>query len=138
MRVLIAMALLAGVNTMQGQTPLRQEAESLLSSMVASFKADPASVARFYTDDARIMGGGARYVGREQIDRYWREATMFADWKLEVLEVGSGEPTPWVRGLSTLHGKSGRTMTTEFIGLLRRQPDGTLKFYVDMYVAARD
>jgi hypothetical protein len=27
-------------------------------------------------------------------------------------------------------------MVTEFIGLLRRQPDGTLRFYVDMYVAA--
>jgi hypothetical protein len=27
-------------------------------------------------------------------------------------------------------------MVTEFVGLLKRQPDGTLKFYVDMYVAA--
>jgi ketosteroid isomerase-like protein len=117
------------------QTPLRQEVESLLTAMVAAFKAEPASVARFYSDDASIMGGGGRHVGREQIDKYWREATMFADWKLEVLEVGGDGPMPWVRGRSTLYAKSGRTMVTEFVGLLKRQPDG-LKFYVDIYVAA--
>ena len=59
---------------------------------------------------------------------------MFTDWKLEVLEVGEG-PRPWVRGRSTLQGRSGRTMVTEFVGLLKRQPDG-LKFYLDMFVAA--
>ena len=107
-----------------------------MTSMTAAFKADPASVARFYTDDASIMGGGQRSVGREQIDRYWRDATMFADWTLEVLEVGGDGPSPWVRGRSTLHGRSGRSMVTEFVGLLKRQPDGRLRFYVDMYVAA--
>jgi hypothetical protein len=56
---------------------------------------------------------------------------------LEVLEVGGeGSSSPWVRGRSTLQGESGRTMVTEFIGLLKRQADGTLKFYVDMYVSA--
>src|SRR5688572_29523944 len=104
-------------------TPLRAEVEALMSSMVTALKPDPASVARFYTDDAGIMGGGQRYVGREQIDRYWREATMFSDWKLDVLEVGGDGPSPWVRGRSTLHGRSGRTMITEFVGLLKRQGD---------------
>ena len=106
-----------------------------MTAMVAALKADPASVARFYTDDASILGGGQRHVGREQIDQYWRSATMFADWKLEVLEVGGDATTPWMRGRSTLLGKSGRTMVTEFVGLLKRQPDG-LKFYVDMFVMA--
>jgi hypothetical protein len=35
-----------------------------------------------------------------------------------------------------LQGQSGRRMETDYIGILRRQPDGSLKFYVDMYVAA--
>jgi ketosteroid isomerase-like protein len=117
-------------------TSLRADVEMLMSSMMTALKTDPASVARFYTDDASIMGGGQRYVGREQIDRYWREATMFTDWKLDVLEVGGDGPSPWVRGRSTLQGRSGRTMITEFVGLLKRQGDGNLRFYVDIYVAA--
>jgi ketosteroid isomerase-like protein len=136
MRILIPFLVAAATlsSTAQTQHALRPEVEALMTSMVTAFKTDPASVAKFYTDDASILGGGGRYVGREQIDQYWRDATMFADWKLEVLEVGDG-PSPWVRGRSTLHGKSGRVMVTEFVGLLKRQPDG-LKFYVDMFVAA--
>jgi hypothetical protein len=42
------------------QSTLRQDVESLLAAMVAAFKAEPASVARFYTDDASILGGGQR------------------------------------------------------------------------------
>jgi ketosteroid isomerase-like protein len=116
-------------------SPLHKEVETLFTAMTAALKADPASVARYYTDDASIMGGGQRYAGRVQIDQYWREATMFADWKLEVIEVGDGA-APWVRGRSTLHGKSGRVMATEFVGLLKRQSDGSLRFYLDMYDAA--
>lgn len=123
-------------SSLPAQQSLKQEAEALTSAMVAAFKADPGSVAKFYADDASILGGGQRAVGREQIDAYWRGATMFTDWKLEVIEVGGDRASPWVRGRSTLQGKSGRTMVTEFVGLLRRQPDGTLKFYVDMFVAA--
>jgi ketosteroid isomerase-like protein len=116
--------------------PLREEVEALNAAMVAALKKDPASVARFYTDDASILGGGSRYVGRAEVDQYWRDATMFADWTLEVTEVGGDGQTPWVRGRSTLHGKSGRRMATEYIGLLKRGPDGQLRFYVDMFVAA--
>jgi ketosteroid isomerase-like protein len=115
----------------------RKEIDALHAAMVTAFKADPASVARFYADDASILGGGGRYVGREQIDQYWRQGGgMIADWSLEVLEIGGDSRTPWVRGRSTILGKSGRRMVTEYIGLLKRQPDGQLRFYVDMFVAA--
>jgi ketosteroid isomerase-like protein len=117
------------------QPSLRQEVDALMGAMMTAFKANPASVAKFYTDDARILGGGQRTEGRTQIDQYWRDATTFSDWKLEVLEVGGDGPSPWMRGRSTLQGTSGRVMVTEFIGLLKRQPDG-LKFYVDMFVSA--
>jgi ketosteroid isomerase-like protein len=130
---LIALHMLA--TSVGAQQPLQQEVEDLLSAMVTAFRTEPSSVAKFYTDDARILGGGQRAEGREQVDAYWRDATMFEDWKLEVLEVGGEGPTPWVRGRSTLHSKSGRVMVTEFVGLLRRQPEG-LRFYVDMYVSA--
>jgi ketosteroid isomerase-like protein len=135
LKTLMAVALLMG-SAAHAQSQLKQDAEALTSAMIAAFKADPASVAKYYTNDASILGGGQRAVGREQIDAYWRGATMFADWKLEVLEVGGESTSPWIRGRSTLQGKSGRTMVTEFVGLLKRQPDGKLKFYVDMYVAA--
>jgi ketosteroid isomerase-like protein len=124
------------VRSLQAAAGLRLEIDGLLAAMVAALKADPASVAGFYTDDASILGGGSRYVGRAEVDQYWREATMFADWTLEVIEVGGEPKAPWVRGRSTLVGNSGRRMATEFIGLLERQPDGRLKFYVDMFVAA--
>lgn len=115
---------------------LRREIEQLHERMVAALKQDPASVARFYTDDAQIVGGGARHVGREQIDRYWAGGAMFADWKLETLEVGGSADAPWMHGRSTLTGKSGRTMATEFVGVLRRGADGTLKYYIDLYTGA--
>jgi hypothetical protein len=35
--------------------------------MMSAFRDQPASVARFYTDDARILGGGRRHGGTEQI-----------------------------------------------------------------------
>jgi ketosteroid isomerase-like protein len=121
--------------TAQAKT-LKQEVEALNAAMVDAFRKDPASVARFYTEDASILGGGGRYVGRREIDQYWREATMFADWTLEVIEVGGDTQTPWVRGRSNLLGKSGRRMSTEYVGLLKRGGDGQLRFYVDMFVAA--
>lgn len=97
---------------------------------------DPASVARFYTDDASILGGGGRYVSREQLDRYWTQVPPGAEWTLEAFEVGGDSQSPWVRGRSTLRSQSGRSMETEYIGILKRQPDGKLRFYVDMYVSA--
>jgi hypothetical protein len=48
---------------------LKQEIESLHRAMVAAFRHDPATVARFYTDDASILGGGSRSVGREDVNR---------------------------------------------------------------------
>ncbi len=52
-----------------------------------------------------------------------------------MIEVGGDSPTPWVRGRSTLWAQE-RRIVTEFVGILKRQPDGQLKYFVDMYVAA--
>jgi ketosteroid isomerase-like protein len=133
---LALLPLLGSPTSVAAQESLKQEAEGLLTAMVVAFKADPASVAKFYLDDATIVGGGQRTAGRAAIDRYWASTTMFADFKLELTGVGGEGATPWIRGTSTLVGRSGRTIVTEFIGLLKRQPDGTLRFYVDMFAAA--
>jgi ketosteroid isomerase-like protein len=115
---------------------LRAEADTLMAAMVAAFKRDPASTARFYTDDARMVGGGMRTVGRQQINGYWSGVTGFRNWTLQVLAVGGEPNAPWAVGRSVLEGQDGRKMTTEFIGVLKRGADGRLQFYLDMYAAA--
>lgn len=115
---------------------LKTEVDALHAEMIAAFKSEPASVARFYTDDASIMGGGQRAVGRVQVDQYWSQGPMPTDWVLETLEVGGDSQSPWVRGKSTLVGQGGRRMVTDFVAILRRQPDGRLKYYIDMYVGS--
>ena len=117
-------------------TALRQEIESLHRAMVAAFRQDPATVARFYTDDASILGGGSRSVGREEVSRYWASSPKGAEWTLEVLEVGGDSQSPWVRGRSTLAGQGGRRFVTDYVGILKRGADGQLRFYVDMSVGA--
>ena len=116
---------------------LRREVEALNAKMVAALAQDRASVARFYAEDATIVGGGMRASGRVEIERYWSQGPGFADWKLEVLDVGGSCDSIWQRGLSTLTSQSGRVIPTEFVVLLKRAPGGTLEIHLDMYVAAR-
>lgn len=115
---------------------LAQEIESLHRAMVAAFRQDPATVARFYTDDANIMGGGSRSTGREEVARYWADSPKGAEWTLKVLEVGGDSQTPWVRGRSTLAGRGGRRFAADYVGILKRGADGQLRFYIDIYVAS--
>lgn len=115
---------------------VRKDIEALSAAMVSALKASPASVAKFYRDDAQIVGGGSRVSGRAQIDAYWASATIFADWKLEILDCGGDRTSPWLRGRSTLIDRNGRNMVTEFVGILKRATDGSLKYFVDMYAAA--
>lgn len=116
---------------------LRADVDALNARMVAAFKRDPASVAAFYTDHAAIIGAGQRHQGRAGVDAYWKGATMFTDWSLETLETGGHPDAPWQYGRSVINGQSGRTMETYFVGLLRRQQDGELKFQVDAFTRER-
>lgn len=134
MKKLVLIAVLAFATSLNAQVPVRREVEQLLSDMTTAFKADPASVAKYYTDDAMIAGGRLRVTGREAVDKYWAGVAGYKDWKLELIDVGDGS-TPWVRGISTLVGAE-RNSVTEFLGLLKRGSDGKLRFYVDMYIPA--
>jgi ketosteroid isomerase-like protein len=135
MRKLLLILAFAAAMPLSAQTPLRGEVETLFRDMTAALKTNPASVAKYYTDDAMIAGGRTRVTGREAVDKYWGALSGFTDWRLEIIEVGDGS-TPWVRGISTLVGESGRNSVTEFLGLLKRGSDGKLRFYVDMYIPA--
>jgi ketosteroid isomerase-like protein len=116
---------------------LRTEIEALNAAMTAALTREPAAVAAFYGDTAAIIGGGQRLQGRAAVDEYWKGATMFEKWTLETLETGGPANAPWQYGRSILHGRSGRTMETYFVGLLRRQPSGDLKFQVDAFTRER-
>lgn len=112
---------------------LRKQVEALHAAMVSAFTADPASTAKFYTDDAGVVGGGMRVVGRTGVDNYWKSVGPGSTWKLEVLDVGGIPEAPWVHGRSILTSASGRVSPTEFIGLLQRGLDDQLRFRVDAY-----
>jgi ketosteroid isomerase-like protein len=135
MTILTALLAISLAAPLGAQTALRREVETLFADMTAAFKISPASVAKFYTDDAMIAGGRLRVTGREAVDKYWNGVSGFTDWKLELIDIGEGT-VPWVRGVSTLVGAEGRNSVTEFLGLLKRGADGKLRFYVDMYIPA--
>ena len=111
---------------------LKQQVEALHTAMVAAFTKDPGSTAKYYTDDAGVVGGGMRVVGRAAVDQYWKGVTAGTPWKLEVLDVGGIPEAPWVHGRSTLGG-----FVTEYIGLLQRGVDDQLRFRVDAYAGSQ-
>lgn len=116
---------------------LRDEIDGLNAAMVATFKRDPVSVATFYTDEALIVGGGRRSQGRAAVIEYWKGAAMFAEWTLETLQTGGSVEAPWQYSRSVVVSRSGSTMETFFLGLLRRHPSGDLKMHVDAYSRER-
>jgi ketosteroid isomerase-like protein len=117
---------------------IRAEVESVNRAMEAAFnRGDMLAVARFYADDAAIMGPRMRVRGRENLDRYWQGITNPKSWRLDVFEVGGSRDEPWQVGRSTLvslgAGGEEHTSVVDFIVLWRRQADGRLRIHVDMY-----
>lgn len=117
------------------QSPLRTEIEALHTAMIAAFKDNPADVAKFYTADARIQGGGRVFTG-EGIAAYWGQVPRGASWKLEILDAGGSPDEPWLLGHSTLSRKGGAEMTTEYLAVLRRGADGKLRYRLDLFTMA--
>ena len=120
---------------------IRRELAAINDAMAATFnRGDYLGAARFYTDDAQIIGPGVRVTGRAAVDRYWTSLPAGATWRLDVLDAGGGRNSPWQLGRSTLvmptRGGDGTTSTSvvDFLAVWRRQPDGALKLYIDMYV----
>lgn len=121
---------------------IRRELAAVNAAMAATFnRGDYLGAARFYSDDAQIIGaGGVRVTGRAAVDRYWTSIPAGATWRLDVLDAGGSRDSMWQLGRSTLvmPSRSGdgttNTSIVDFLGVWKRQPDGTLKLYIDMYV----
>jgi ketosteroid isomerase-like protein len=130
---------LAAQQTAAASQALRAEVTRLNEEMVAAFqRGDRAAVARFYADDARIVGPRRRVVqGREAIDRYWASIGSPAQWSLEVVEVGGSADEAYQLGVSTLTspGRDGvpDSYTCDFVVIWKRQPDGRLRITLDQY-----
>jgi CubicO group peptidase (beta-lactamase class C family) len=121
------------------QTPptgVRAQVEALHADMMAAFRADPVTVARYYTNDARILGGGRRYTGIDEIRTYWSQVPAGATWALEVVDVGGSAQEPWVLARSMLGRPGGPGMTVDYLAILRRDDAGALKYHIDMFTAA--
>jgi uncharacterized protein (TIGR02246 family) len=135
-RLALAAALLAPAALHAQRSALRQEIDSLNRAMEQAFaKGDMAAVAKFYADDAKLMGPrGADISGRAAIDRYWQEIKGAKSWKLEVIEVGGDRTTAYQVGRSTLvtgGGGGDRTSVSRFVVIWSRQPDGKLRIALD-------
>jgi ketosteroid isomerase-like protein len=121
---------------------IRRELAAVNAAMAATFnRGDYLGAARFYSDDAQIIGAGdVRVTGREAVDRYWTSIPAGSTWRLDVLDAGGSRDSMWELGRSTLvtpsRNRDGTTNTSivDFLGVWKRQPDGTLKLYIDMYV----
>jgi len=118
------------------QAGLRAEIDALHAEMMAAFREQPANVARYYTADARILGGGRRYSGIDETRAYWSQVPAGARWELEIAEVGGSSEEPWVLGRSTLGRPGGPSMAVDYVAILRRGGDGRLKYHIDMFTAA--
>jgi ketosteroid isomerase-like protein len=122
---------------------IRRELAAVNAAMAATFnRGDYLGAARFYSDDAQIIGESVRVTGRAAIDRYWTSIPAGSTWRLDVLDAGGSRNSPWQLGRSTLvmpsrdPGGAPFTSVVDFLAVWKRQPDGTLKLYIDMYVPA--
>ena len=115
------------------------EIRALNDSMEAAFnRGDLSAVARFYADDARMRGQGARETrGRAAIDAYWTGIRNPVRWRLEVLDVGGNRDLAYQVGRShlTSRGQDGRerTYSTDFVVVWERQRDGSLRIILDLW-----
>jgi uncharacterized protein (TIGR02246 family) len=117
---------------------LSQEIDSLNRAMEQAFaKGDMMAVARFYADDAKLMGPrGDDVSGRAAIDRYWSGIKGAKSWKLEVLDVGGDRTTAYQVGRSTLVTSDtggDRTSVSRFVVIWKCQPDGRFRIALDFY-----
>ena len=134
----IKYALLVESESELDNAALRREIVEANRRMVEAMKrGDLAGVARFYADDAMILfHRGRKIQGRQAVDNYWTSIKGAKDWKLDVIEVGGSRDEAYQIGKSSftseVNGKES-TYTCDFLVIWKRQKDGALKIYVDIY-----
>ncbi len=99
-------------------------------------KGDPATIARFYSDDAQIRGPQTRVTGRSAIEQYWASMEGIMQFKVEVQEVGGAKDSAWESGRTHLmrevdgHKRSG---DVDFVKVWTRDSKGELRIHLEMY-----
>jgi hypothetical protein len=70
------------------------------------------------------------------ISAYWSQIAGATSWTPDIIDVGGSRDEPWVLGRSTLTGRSGQPMVTDYLAILRRDANGKLEYYIDMFTSA--
>jgi ketosteroid isomerase-like protein len=117
---------------------LRAEIEGINRELEAAFnRKDMLAVARYYTDDARLIGPrGQEIRGRAAIDAYWLGVRNPKSWRLEAFDIGGSRNEAYQFGRSTLvqEGTAGdRTSVADFVVIWKRGADGRLRMALDFY-----
>jgi uncharacterized protein (TIGR02246 family) len=127
-----------GTGSRNASSSLRAEIEGINRQLEDAFnRKDMLAVARFYTDDARMVGPrGEEVRGRAAIDAYWKRIRGPKSWKLEAFDVGGSRDEAYQFGRSTLvqEGTAGdRTSVADFVVIWKRGADGQLRMALDFY-----
>lgn len=117
---------------------LRAEIEGINRQLEDAFnRKDMLAVARYYADDARLVGPRGQEVrGRAAIDAYWQNVRNPKSWRLEAFDIGGSRDEAYQFGRSTLvqEGTAGdRTSVADFVVIWKRGPDGQLRIALDFY-----
>jgi ketosteroid isomerase-like protein len=117
---------------------LRAEVEAINRQMEEAFnRKDMLAVAKYYADDARMIGPRGQEVrGRAAIDAYWLGVHGPKTWRLEAFDIGGSRDEMYQFGRSTLiqAGTAGDRMSVaNFVVIWKRGPDGQLRISLDFY-----
>ena len=126
------------VDTRNSSASLRAEIEGINRELEAAFnRKDMLAVARYYADDARLIGPrGQEIRGRAAIDAYWLGVRNPKSWRLEAFDIGGSRNEAYQFGRSTLvqEGTAGdRTSVADFVVIWKRGADGRLRMALDFY-----
>lgn len=134
----IACARTPAVDSRNAAGSLRAEIEGINRQLEAAFnRKDMLAVARYYADDARLVGPrGQEIRGRAAIDAYWLGVRGPKSWRLEAFDIGGSRDEAYQYGRSTLvqEGTAGdRTSVADFVVIWKRGSDGRLRMALDFY-----
>ena len=126
------------VDARNSSASLRAEIEGINRQLEEAFnRKDMLAVARFYADDARLVGPrGEEIRGRAAIDAYWLRIRGPKSWRLEAFDIGGSRDEAYQYGRSTLvqEGTAGdRTSVADFVVIWKRGADGRLRMALDFY-----
>lgn len=134
----IACARTPAVDSRNAAGSLRAEIEGINRQLEEAFnRNDMMAIARYYTDDARLIGPRGQEVrGRAAIDGYWLGVRNPKSWRLEAFDIGGSRDEAYQFGRSTLvqTGTAGdRTSVSDFVVIWKRGADGQLRMALDFY-----